>query len=688
MYCKKYIIVIVLLIGCWNITAQDSTAVQVIARSLEDRVLLRWAVNEPLAWKQANQVGFTVERITLSRNGQTLPTREAVLLTPTPLFPAALVDWEPIATADQNAAVIAQALYGARFEVGNMGGMESIMAVNSELEQRFTFALLAAEQNFKAAVFAGWGFEDRTVVDGEKYAYRVRVADAILADQIAQGVALAGLDLYEPLPPPFDFVASFSEGLASLRWNFNLLRDTYTNYTVERSRDSLVFEKVNASPIFNVRDAKDGEQINLTVEDSIPNNTTMYYRVFGTTSFGEKGPYSSIVSGKGLAKLKYSAHISRKQIIDENNVKIYWEYPEEGMELLKGFELRRSDNDRGPFKTVVSGIGTQAREVSYDKLKRINYFTVVALGKNGSENSSFAAIVQPVDSIPPVAPLGLTGTIDTTGVVHLKWKANLEKDLEGYRVFWANREEAEFSQKTSDVILKEQFIDTLPTGNSSPFIYYKIVAEDQRYNRSGFSAVLAIKKPDRTPPSPPVWTTYEVRAEGVFLKYTPSSSEDVLEHQLYRKEKGATENDWELVATQSPEDTAEFLDSEVASFTIYNYTVLAKDKTGLESLPAAPISIKTVAQKIGQDDIRLSATANRELRFIVVTWRVKAEEVVEYRLYRGTNGGKLKLFKTMKGTQTRLEDNELEINTNYTYGLQALLKQGVLSEIKKVEVKY
>ena len=63
-----------------------------------------------------------------------------------------------------------------------------------------------------------------------------------------------------------------------------------------------------------------------------------------------------------------------------------------------------------------------------------NYFKIRAIGDN-NQTESFSILVQLYDETPPAVPVGLTGKIDSAGIVRLEWKANTEKDLGGYHVF-------------------------------------------------------------------------------------------------------------------------------------------------------------------------------------------------------------------------------------------------------------
>ena len=170
---KKHEIKKLIMVFCFmnviSVLGQDSASVKVIVRSLPNKVMLRWAVDQPLEWKKANEYGFLVERATISRNGEAVIPIEKQLMASDPLKPRPVEEWAALANQDQNVAVLAQALFGDGFEVSTPGSKTgAVFAVNDELEQRFTFALIAAEQNYEAAILAGWAIEDTSVLPDEK----------------------------------------------------------------------------------------------------------------------------------------------------------------------------------------------------------------------------------------------------------------------------------------------------------------------------------------------------------------------------------------------------------------------------------------------------------------------------------------------------------------------------------------
>ena len=685
----RLIVFLFSLMSFTQIIGQEVAKVQVIARSLEDKVFLRWAVDQPYEWQQANTFGFLVERITITRNGEEVQPLERIMLTSEPLKPKPLEEWESLATQNQNAAVVAQALYGESFEVDVPGSAKGqIMAINKELEQRFTFALIGADQSFETAKLAGWGLVDDTVEKGESYLYKISVAIPLETDlTIENGAADASPDYFRPLPKPIGLVAVFNDKSVLLNWDFGSLQEYYISYLVERSEDNSNFTQLNGQPLFKADKENNQSTPSIFYTDSIVNNKKYFYRVRGVSSFGEIGPPSEIIEGMGSNSIKFTPRIFRKEIPDDNTAILFWEFPEEANEQIHGFELRRSNKVDGQYETVLSDIPSTTRKTTYKNLKRINYFTIVAKAKNNTESVSYAAIVQPVDSIPPGPPKGLIGIADTTGIVKLEWIPNLEADLSGYRIFRSSNASNEFSEVTNSDIKNNEYSDTLNLSLNKK-VFYKIKSMDQRYNASSFSEVLELELPIMIPPSPPVIQDYQVKNDSILITWIPSSNGDVTAHNVYRKNIAESESPWELIGEIEDNSEHTFIDTDQKARGTYNYTVLAKSKSGLESSPSQPVQVNFSGSKLNEQITRFSGLPNRELRYISLTWKAKNMGVSEFLLFRGTKGEGLKLFKTLDGKRTSYSDYELEINSQYIYGIQAIFKSGDQSLIQKIEVTY
>lgn len=677
----------------FTVTAQSVTdtlvksdnRIEVLARVSETEALIRWAPTKPIAWKQLNQYGYIIERYTIIKDGKTLPNPEARTLTSIPITPKPLEAWEAIVQNNDNAAIVAQAIYGERFDVSGTDKIEAIVALSEDLEQRHTFALYTADQDFEVAVMAGLGFRDNTAASNEKYIYRVvsNVPESI--NNIAYGGVFQGYQDFEPLPKPIDLVSTFSDAATSLSWNFKIHRSLFTSYNIERAQEGESFKKINKRPYTLLNQAADERSGRIYYMDSIANNKGYKYRVQGISVFGELSPYSEEAGGTGRAALGFTPFLTTKEFIDDNTVKLTWEFPEEANSELSGFTLNKSNGLGETQEVLIKDIPPTARSIRYNKLLPSNYFTVSAVGKYGSQKKSFPMLVQPVDSIPPSRPVGLTGKIDSSGVVRIKWEANTDVDIFGYRVFRGNLENEEYSQVTSKPISTTAFRDTISIKNLNSNVYYKIVALDYRYNQSDYSAPLTLKKPDIIPPTSPVFKKFDVSDGKVNLQWARSSSDDAKTTHIYRKENDS--QDW-LLIYEGDNTTERYIDKKATEGNLYSYTLIAIDESNLESPPSPSVSVK-IPKTNKENQVRsFSGIANKLQQSIDISWAYRADDISEFEIYKAKTEEKLRLLRVVPADTRRLTDTNLKINTSYTYGIRAVFKDGRISKLKKITVKY
>ncbi|MCH5597964.1 fibronectin type III domain-containing protein [Niabella ginsengisoli] len=407
----------------------------------KDAIMLRWAASNPASWRLSNKYGFIVERFTVLEQGKIQQDFDRKILTPQPLKPAPAKDWEADIEKDDNAAIIAQALYGEGFEVsGGESKLATIVNKSAEQEQRFTFSLMAADRSFEASIKAGWGFVDTTVAPGGKYFYKIYTVVPLNLLKIDTAVVFMGLQDAEPLPKPKDLYAVFGDQSAMLTWDYKLLKDVYTAYYIEKSTDSINFSRISDIPVVNMNEKEGRTPNSMYYVDSLANNETdYYYRVRGITIFGETSPPSDTVQGRGKKVVAFVPNIESTEILNDSTVKLNWDFPTEGTPYLDHFEVELSPNgSKGTFKVMVPNVTPNARSFVVDNLLASNYFVITAVGKDDVRRSSFPAFVQPVDSIPPSIPTGLAATVDTLGNVSVFWKANPENDLLGYTILKTN----------------------------------------------------------------------------------------------------------------------------------------------------------------------------------------------------------------------------------------------------------
>jgi hypothetical protein len=700
---KNIMAVLIICFTAIQINAQQDSLVKnvpeivAMARPQQDgRIMLRWAVTTPLAWRKLNEYGYQVKRYTVTRNKKTLSAPIEKLLGT--FKPKPLEEWVSVIDKNDNAAVMAQSIYGEAFDVEGMDQLSAIINLAEEQEQRFTWGLYAADQDYEVAQMAGLGYVDTQVDANEKYVYKINslVPEDILT--IQEGGVFVGLQDYEELPKPLDLAVVFFDGKSMLSWNYAIHNQTYNSYFVERSIDGVNFKGLNDLPLTTLNNSEKTDPMRMFYTDSITNGQTYYYRIRGKTPFGELSPISEVVSGKGEKKLAYVPHITSRYFEDDKTVLLEWEFMEEGNTMITGFELNQSDNVDGAYKTVVKNIPPEARKVRYDSLMPTNYMTITALGKNGSKRTSFPALVQPVDSVPPTKPKGFTGKVDSLGVVTLSWAANIEKDILGYRIFRGNNKDEEYSQITVSPHQATTYYDSVSVKNLNSKVYYQLIAVDQRFNMSEPSEILELKKPDFIKPTQPVFKSYHIKNSKVHLTWANSSSDDVVRHELYRKAGDSL--DWKLVYTvdsmqlavgseQLAEAGGQWVDNDVEEVEQYTYTLIAIDDSELESDPAPPLTVIVPKTSLHPPLQGLYGKADKEAGTITIHWKAyKEPNASKITIYKGVQGQPKNLLKEVPIEARGLVDRKVQPNNTYEYLFRVVFGDGGVSEIISLDVKY
>jgi hypothetical protein len=642
-----------------------------------DRIQLRWAVNSPSAWYYTNKHGVTIERHTLMRDGRVLDTPETAVLTPVPLKPPPLNGWETIARSDSYAAIIAQALYGSDFEVsGGEKNLGEIISLSQEQEQRYAMSMFAAEMSYAAALFAGWGYEDTTVRPGERYLYRVIPVSPDTKKVVEAGSAYVGLEDFQPLPRPLELDAVWGNRSVMVTWNSKLLQKYYSAYYLERSDDGKTFNRLSDTPLANMM-----ENDRMFFNDVIENDKACYYRLAGVTPFGEEGPYSDTIQGKGIPKLIYNPVITKAMPDDNGQVTVSWDFDERGNGDLSSFELRRSDTDKGPFLPVVSNIDPARRTAVYEKPLPENYLLIAAISKTGDETVSYPHLLQMEDTIPPAIPQGLEGYVDTTGIVHLKWVANIDSDILGYRIYRGQTQGEELIPITDIAVKATGFKDSVNIHNLNSKVYYAITALDRRYNQSGQTEPVVLDKPEVIPPSPPFITKCEATDRGVLLEWV-TGRENLRSYIISRYEKGKGFR--ELIKIIANPDIKTYLDSTAVGGVHYGYDVVAINRNSLESVPSAVASV--TAKQATDGAVIKSFKATRVANGIQLKWNHTVSDAKSILIYRKEGESALMSWKEADVWERELSDTTAKRNTAYQYLLVIKNREGiVLSAQTKTE---
>lgn len=669
-----------------NLNAQTNKAnIYVNARAQQDKILIRWAVDSPVEWLQTNKEGFVIYKLLIKKDGKLLdnPSKKMVTI----IKADSLEEWMEFIQKDNYGAIVAQALYGESFEVGQESAdqLTQIVNMSDELNQRYAFALYAADLSFEAAKKAGWGYEDTDVVKGEVYAYQI---EAFQNANVNPGAYMVGLEDFESLPKINDLIAIPDDKQVMLSWGIEHLKSIYGSYMIERSTDGMNYFPISETAIvdINSNSEKNSKQMFYGAKLEF-NDRDYYFRIYGINAFGEKGPVSEAIKAKGVTSVTVAPRIINYAIVNPGEVEIEWEFPKEEEKNIKSFELLFAEKDLTEYRVVTKEIDKKQRKQKYKDLGSSNYFKVSAVGLQGKKMTSQSTFVQPIDSIPPAKPIGLEGKIDSLGYVTLKWKPNTEKDLAGYRVLRANTETEEFVDLFNRIIYEPNALDTVSLTISNKKVYYRIIAEDMRYNRSEFSDVLVLVKPDKLVPTAPIFKDFDTKDGVNTLVWISSTSDDVEKHYLKRRIKG--EKEWIVIGTFSNED-GEFKDEKTEADATYEYLIQAKDKSDLWSPEEASIlTITTLDNRPIPVIKNLETVVDRENKTASIIWSYDTKfPVAEVQIYKNIKGEKPSLWKVLDGKFTTIIDKDLKMNTEYEYYFVPELKDQKIAKGEKVLLNY
>ena len=634
-------------------------------------VRLRWSPKNYLVWKTANKYGYTLQRYTFDRQ------MNLTLERTDDFRPLAIDEWEPIADTNDNAAVVAQAMFGDSFEMANEGSsILRMINIAQEQDMRFSFAMLIAAQDFDIACKMGLGTLQRIEPD-KRYLYRlfVNAPDSVLKCDTA-GCILTSQDIPQ-LPNILDLAAVYINGRIELRWPKMINEDYFVGYYIERSSDSVNFKRVNKS-LF-VPFETDAYVRNYIFSDTVESvGERYYYRIQGVNFFGEYSKYSPVAGVSTYKPITKSPFITELADAGGENISVTWDFPTDEQQQLSGFQILMSDYVADNYSPVFDHLlPPETRQSVVPTVGTSNYVIVAAYDKSGIEYLSMPKFIQQVDSTPPMAPVGLKGNMNSDGVVVLDWTANTEPDIAGYRVFYTTDKYMTYTNLTNRPITDNHFEYTFPLNWLNRNLYFTVVAEDIFYNYSDYSDTIAIKMFDTIPPTPAVFRSYESTDSAICMEWVNSSSSDLMATSLVRYTDMKADT-----LLQFKNEQEKYFDLNVESDKMYNYQIVTKDSAGNISKSAEIAAIgKHKAAKV---DLEATFSANKG--GIVLKWGNFGKQAITITIYKASNDGRLNLFKTISGNADMYIDTDVELNNTYSYKIKVIYENGKMIMSERVRL--
>lgn len=668
---------LLLLFLCWTLSVSPqesgSKGVRLLARPAQtDSIQLRWAPVDKETWKLGNMYGYVVERYTILRDGQAIEDRERSILTDVPLKPQKLDVWQQYED-DKFVSTAAECIFGE--SVVPLVSPAAIARRYKEEENKFSFALYAADMSPLTAKLSGLYLVDKTAQANEKYLYIVHIPapDSIPVDT---AFAFTGLSEYFPLPKPLDLTARWTDRQVTLSWNILYLNHIYNSYIVEKSLDGENYTPISENASIQASD----EGVNpewAYRNDSLPDNQTVwYYRIRGINAFGEIGLPSDSVVGQGRLQITEAPVVTNKEIIENREVKLSWTFPEEMNEYIGGFRLYRSEKPEGTKEKIYEGT-PQERTYSDNSPELTNYYVLSVYDGETEKFAMGTTYAELIDSIPPAMPTGLAGKIDSAGTAYITWNENTDKDIYGYRLFRSNHPDFEFMPVSPAEIIETAYSDTVNIKTLSKKIYYRLRAVDKRGNLSDFSEILELKIPDFIPPVSPVIKEITAEKDGILLAWYNSSSSDVVRHTIFRKSE--TDSAFffigKVVMPEIFEKTSTYKDKNVQAGETYLYRVEAEDDAGLRSMPSSPLYVKALGEKTAQQ-IVLKAKINNNN--ITLSWTI-ANNIARVLIYKATGQESLRVYGS--STETSFTDKEIPFGKTVKYMIKFVYNDGTNSDL-------
>lgn len=690
----RIVLFIVLLASQILLFGQDqyelTSNIKLISKYDGSKVILRWAPNHQSAWKLGNKYGYVIERAELPED-TTKGLTNFTKLSLTPKNAWSEIEWQAKIdkeNPDQFMMIAAQAVYGKDFNaISNASNLKGIQDAYVEETNRFGFALLAADYNAEAAEALGLRWLDDKVEANRTYVYRVYslVPQTLITTDTAY--VLVNTSKVEDLKdlPPLDVVNR--ENSVEIRWKGTLYDQFYTGYYLERaSFKSNKFERLNESPYIVTRPEGDLEEDYLfSHTDSFSKNYKKYnYRLIGVTPFAEYIVSIENFVGFGV-DLTPPNPVGKVEAnsISKSEIEIKWE-PGESSKDLEGYMVFRSWDEAGPYIQLMDDPTSKKIRNYKDKPGDMNgtiFYKVASVDTAGNLSVTFPVMAVVIDSIPPTMPQNLNGKIDKNGIVSLDWNLGPEQDILGYRVYFANQADHEFSNITAYPWQDTSYKDTISLNSLTENVYYKIVAVDQRYNHSEYSQILKLQRPDTIPPVKPLIDRYIVTDSTVYIEWIPSTSEDVVSHVLYRRKKGGS---WiQIKEIQTDLEKESFVDSDVNKSEEWEYSFQAKDDDDLVSVMSNVLHVKIIDTKVRPDVQDLKAAGVNNNNQVQLSWNYTKSADCHFIIYRSYNGSTFRVYKSVDGSELSFTDTDLIGGGTYTYAVKAVYEDGGQSMLSK-----
>jgi len=620
-----------------EVPEDDPYKIHLIARSYDDRIVLRWAPSEYVPFRFLRDAGYTVLR---SWGSKTDGFHDDTLAYVKPWT----VDQfkQKFEKNDSVAGMAVELLYGQLTTLDQTeaapGSMKSIVEVYEQQQDVVGSAMYIAEVRPDLAEAMGLMYTDRDVRKGIDYIYSVapNLPDSVL--HVAWGTSevmriggetenLNKLDC-----PMLDSVAAPTQ--AFIYWP----RLPYSSYDIERREVTNgmqgEWKKLNDKPYISfISDYMDEDADNF-YQDNTEHEGVFEYRLYAYDSFGDRiGPSEvhTLIMPDMVAPVPPDIDQFLVTYVTDDSIRATIFFHKDSIEadligyvpMYKG-DLRDTTAQWVQLSDRVLPPGTTQYTVDVTGLAA-GHVTIAAYDKVGNHSLSIEQLLNIDDYTPPSPPTNLRANVAPDGFLVLRWTASPEPDVSYYEVYSANEAEEQFMNRTNPDQRDTVYVDSLAQGLNQAYIYYMVKAVDYSGNSSEFSSMLRVVRPNYIPPQvcriDSVWVT----DDAIHMWWIQSNEVDISYHRLFRKLD--TEAQWTLMGVYRADslryydDRIRFTDSPTPNMkTRYVYAVESINLTGVTSGLSQPQTFLFSGPRIVNISLKLQGDYSQREHETKLAW--------------------------------------------------------------------
>ena len=561
-----------------NEATSEDQGIKLECKHYKDSITLRWGYTDAKVWYDMLKRPVQIYRRNISTNSKYEKIAEVI-----PWDSTTIEQTAALSKQNEILVVVLENLY-RNWQNSTFSDYGSVLEKTDNFNNRWTLIHLVADQHPLAAQAAGLRYTDNAVDSKFNYAYKV-----VAAQKVAYKVVTAKKAVFKPVI----YQAEEKEASVVLFWDQKLHDYHYTSYWIEASDDGKNYTRLTEVPYIQMMDQKLSEIKKYYIFSApSPNYRKRYFRIIGNDPFGDESLPSEPIIAMGRDRTPPpSPSLYADTLMEHLTKNLYWTVEPNSDHHV--FHLERSFGDK--TETLLNWAkGTEDHKTDRPTAAGIYKYRLIAADTAGNFSYSTPLYTRVFDMIPPSKPATPVAYADSSGVVTLGWNEHPEKDVVGYNIYAADGKKRSFIKLNAQTHRSHIYIDSIGTSLMNEKRYYFIVAIDDDFMRSPTSDTIAISRPDRIPPSPALFGDYRVSEEGIRLTILPSSSRDVVRHDLWRKN---SDSDW-LLIQQFTKIPKSFTDHDVKPGVSYDYKIHAVDDGGLISKAVDIASITALHQKL------------------------------------------------------------------------------------------